>query len=229
MALLDNTELRAALPDKVRKSVTQEVLDGINQVIHADPGFYENYRNNLISYGHVMQDGKFKLTSYVDAVRYVSYKLMGLTNQDAYIKTFPQKYQYFLNKGASAKDISSYVHAYHNNKLVNLIMEQTMIPIHVLGQDYFWKALKVQVELMTTAASEKVRSDAANSVMNTLKPPETKKHEVAITHKDDGTLASLRAATEQLVQAQREAIASGKSTAGDIAGGRIIEGEVIES
>lgn len=224
MSKLTIDELRAALPDTVRKSVTDTVLQNINKAI-SDPAFYGQYRENLLTYAHVMREGKYKLESYLDAVRYVSYKLMGLNNQDAYIKTFPERYNYFMQKGTTAKAISSYVHAYHNNKLVGLIMEQAMIPVHILGRDYFWKAVQTQAEIMMTATSEKVRSDAANSLMSHLKPPETKKVELDINHKDDGTLDALRAAVGNLVQAQQDTIRSGAQTAGQIAGGRLIEGE----
>lgn len=226
MSQLTIDELRQALPDTVRKSVTNEVLNNINQVI-SDPAFYQQYRENLLSYGHVMREGKYKISSYLDAVRYVSYKLMGLNNQEAYIKTFPGRYQYFLQKGTTAKDISSYVHAYHNNKLVNLILEQAMIPVHILGRDLFWKAVQEQATIMTTATSEKVRSDAANSIMSHLKPPETKKVELDVTHKDDGTMDALRLAVSNLVEIQGKVISSGAATAGEIAGGRLIEGEKV--
>lgn len=225
MSKLTIDELRQSLPDTIRKSVNDEVLNNINQVI-SDPAFYQQYRENLLSYGHVLKEGKWKISSYVDAVRYVSFKLMGLNNQDAYIKTFPGRYQYFLQKGTSAKDIASYVHSYHNNKLVNLILEQAMIPVHILGRDLFWKAVTTQAELMQTATSEKVRSDAANSIMSHLRPPETKKVELDVTAKDDGTLDALRKAVSGLVELQGQAIRNGVQTAGQIAGGRLIEGEV---
>lgn len=227
MALLDLNTLKAALPDNIRKTVTDEVLQGINAAV-ADPQFYEYYRNNLLSYGHVLKEGKFTVKQYSAAVRYVSYKLMGLTNQEAWMKTFPDKYAYFAQKGTSAKDISSYVHAYHNTKLVNLVMEQSLVPVHVVGRDLFWKALNVQAELMVSATSEKVRSDAANSVLNTLRPPETKKMELDINHKDDGTLEALRAATQALVDQQSNAIASGTVTAGQVAAYRVIEAEKLD-
>ena len=227
MALLDLNTLKAALPDNIRKIVTDEVLHGINAAV-ADPQFYEYYRNNLLSYGHVLKEGKFTVKQYSAAVRYVSYKLMGLTNQEAWMKTFPDKYAYFAQKGTSAKDISSYVHAYHNTKLVNLVMEQSLVPVHVVGRDLFWKALNVQAELMVSATSEKVRSDAANSVLNTLRPPETKKMELDINHKDDGTLEALRIATQALVDQQSHAIASGTVTAGQVAAYRVIEAEKLD-
>lgn len=224
--MMTENELRAALPDKVRKAVTPTVLSNINKVL-SDPAFYERYRENLLSFGHVMSDGKFTMQGYIDAVRYVSFKLMGLTNQDAYIKTFPDKYQYFLAKGTSTGYIQSYISAYHNTKLVNLIMEQAMIPVHILNRDLFQKALNVQADLMLSAASEKVRSDAANSILNHLKPPETKKVELDITHKDDGTLDALRNAVQNLTKEQRKAIENGSMSAASIAGGRIIEDETL--
>ena len=81
---------------------------------------------------------------------------------------------------------------------------------------------------MQTATSEKVRSDAANSVLNTLRPPETKKLELDITHKDDGTLEALRQATQALVDQQADAIANGTATAGQIAAYRVIEAEKVD-
>ncbi len=227
MSQLTIEELRSTVPENLRKSVTAEVLNNINSIINSDPEFYIRYRDNLLSFGHVMKEGKFKMQSYLDACRYVSFKLMNMSNQEAWIKTFPDRYQYFMQKNTSAKDISSYVHAYHNTKLVNMIMEQAMIPVHILNRDLFQKALNVQAELMQTATSEKVRSDAANSILSHLKPPETKKVELDITHKDDGTMNALRLATERLVQQQKEAIQNGVQTAGQIAGGRIIEGEKV--
>ena len=62
--------------------------------------------------------------------------------------------------------------SYNKNKLVNLILEQSMIPSWVLNQDMYQKALNVQCELMLTANSEKV-SDAANSILTHLKPPQS--------------------------------------------------------
>ena len=60
-----------------------------------------------------------------------------------------------LSAGKNAKDISSFVTSYNKNKLVNLILEQSMIPSWVLNQDMYQKALNVQCELMLTANSEK--------------------------------------------------------------------------
>ena len=228
MLTLDQFQL--ALPDKVKKSINQELIDQINNTL-SDPEMYESYRDNLISYTKVMADGKFKVTQYIDAVRYVSFKLMGCTNIEAYTKTFPDKYQRFVQQGVSAKDIASYVTAYNKSKLVNLIFEQTLIPSHVLNQDLYQRALNVQADLMINAKSEKVRCDAANSLLTQLKAPEVKKVELDIGVKEDSSIAALRATTLELARQQRLMVESGAMNAQEIAHGKlIIEGtaEVVE-
>ena len=228
--MLTLDQFKLALPDKVKKSINQELIDQINNTL-SDPEMFESYRDNLISYTKVMADGKFKVTQYIDAVRYVSFKLMGCTNIEAYTKTFPDKYQRFIQQGVSAKDIASYVTAYNKSKLVNLIFEQTLIPSHVLNQDLYQRALNVQADLMINAKSEKVRCDAANSLLTQLKAPEVKKVELDIGVKEDSSIAALRATTLELARQQRLMVESGAMNAQDVAHGKlIIEGtaEVIE-
>jgi len=219
--MLTLDQFKLALPDKVKKSINQELIDQINNTL-SDPEMFESYRDNLISYTKVMADGKFKVTSYVDAVRYVSFKLMGCTNIEAYTKTFPDKYQRFIQLGIQAKDIASYVTAYNKSKLVNLIFEQTLIPSHVLNQDLYQRALNVQADLMINAKSEKVRCDAANSLLTQLKAPEVKKVELDIGVKEDSSIAALRATTMELARQQRLMVESGAMNAQEIAHGRLI-------
>jgi hypothetical protein len=213
-------QFRMALPDKVKKSISQELIDKINTTL-SDPEEFEAYRDNLLSYTRVMADGRFKVQEYVNAVRYVSFKLMGATHIEAYTKTFPDKYQRFVANGVQAKDIASYVTAYNKSKLVNLIFEQTLIPSYVLNQDLYQKALNVQADLMITARSEKVRSDAANSLLTHLKQPETQKVELDIGIKEDSSIAALRLATMELVRQQRLAMESGSMSVQEVAHSKI--------
>lgn len=221
MSVLTLDQFRTALPDKVKKSVNQELVDQINTTL-GNPEEYENYRDNLLSYTRVMADGKFKIQNYVDAVRYVSYKLMGCTNIDAYTKTFPTKYQRFVEQGVAAKDIASYVTAYNKSKLVNLIYEQTLVPSYILNQDLYQKALNVQADLMITAKSEKVRTDAANSLLTQLKMPEKHKVELEIGVKEDSSIAALRASTLELARQQRLMIEAGAVNAQQVAHTRLV-------
>lgn len=222
MDALTMDQFRLALPDKVKKSVSQDLIDQINLTL-SEPELFEQYRDNLLSYAKVMQDGRFKVQEYVNAVRYVSHKLMGSTNIDAYSKTFPDKIQRFATQGVAAKDIASYVTAYNKSKLVNLIFEQTLIPSYVLNQDLYQRALNVQAELMVNAKSEKVRTDAANSLLTQLKPPEIKKVELDIGVKEDSSIAQLRQATLELARQQRLAMESGATNAQEIAYSKVVE------
>lgn len=214
-------QFHRVLPKQVKTAVDQKLVDKINNTL-TDPIVRENYRDNLLSYTNVLKDGKFKIENYLDAVRYVSFKMMGGSNIEAYTKTFPDRYQRFMVEEISAKDIASYVSSYNKNKLVNLIFEQTIIPFHVLNSDKYQQALNTQVDLMLTANSEKVRSDAANSVMTHLKPPETKKIELDIAVKEDKALSDLKTATTELVAAQRLALQSGTSSIENVAESSII-------
>jgi len=213
-------QFKQALPDKVKKSVSQELIDQVNSTL-SDPDMFEAYRDNLLSYTKVMADGRFKVSEYINAVRYVSHKLMGCTNIDAYTKTFPDKYQRFMAQGVVAKDIASYVTAYNKSKLVNLIFEQTLIPSYVLNQDLYQKALNVQAELMVSAKSEKVRADAANSLLTHLKMPEKQKVELEVSVKEDSSIAQLRTATLELARQQRLSMEAGQMNAQQVAHSRL--------
>ena len=221
MTVLTLETFRTALPDKVKKTINQELMDSINKTL-SDPDMYETYRENLLSYASVMADGRFKMESYVSAVKYVSHKLMGASNIAAYIKTFPDKYQDFINRGVETKDIASYVTAYNKSKLVNLIMEQTLIPSYVLNQDLYQKALNVQAELMLTAKSEKVRSDAANSLLTQLKMPEVNKVQLDVNVKEDGSIAALRESTLELVRQQKLMVQAGAMNAQEVAHSKLV-------
>lgn len=226
---LTEEEFKAVLPAKVKKSVNPALIAGINKVL-GDPAALDFLKENILGYTQVMQDGRFKLIQYLNAVHYVSYKLMGCSNRDAYIKTFPDKYKRFLRENVSDKDIASYSSAFNKTKLVNLIFEQTLVPVHVLNAPMFQQALNVQADLMLNAKSEMVRTTAANAVLSTLKPPETTKMELDIKHSADNTVIDeLRAATQALVDQQRKALEGRTHTAKQIAELPMAKAEVIDN
>jgi uncharacterized membrane protein YciS (DUF1049 family) len=221
MQILTPEEFKSALPVQFKKNVNQQLIDSINSVI-SDPEIYEAYRDNLVGFSHVLQQGKFRLDNYVEAVRYVSFKLMGLTNKAAYAKTFPEKIKRFNLLMVADKDVASYCTAYNKSKLVSLIYEQSLIPSWVLNQDLHQKALNVQAELMMTAKSEKVRSDAANSLLTHLKQPETQKIQLDIGVAENGAINALRAQTLELVAQQKQMLQAGMVSSEEVAHKRLI-------
>ena len=214
-------QFKAVLPDAMKKTVNQSVVDSINQKI-VDPELREIYRENILSYADILKQGGNSLEKYIDAVKYVSHKVMGATNIEAFVKVFPDKYQDWLNQGVSNKDISSYISAYNKRDIVNKIYERSIIPTHILNQDLFQEAINSQAHMMRTAKSEKVRSDAANSLLTHLKPPEAAKIKLDVSVQEDSSIAALREATWALADAQRQAALSGTATAKDIAGSKLV-------
>jgi hypothetical protein len=89
----------------------------------------------------------------------------------------------------------------------------------------YQKALNVQAEIMLTARSEIARTNAANSLLQHLKMPETAKVELDVNVKEDQSINELRQATLALARRQREMIASGAMNARDVAEQKVITGE----
>jgi hypothetical protein len=219
-------QFHKALPKGMRNNASQQLVDSINK-IQSNSIEKEAYRENLLSYTNVMRDGRFQIVKYLEAVKYVTHKLLGDSNIQAYVKTFPDRYQKFLANGTESKDIASYVTSYNKNKLVNLIFEQTLVPSHILNAALYQDALNVQAALMNDEyVSPKVRSDAANSLLTHLKMPETTKIELDISVKEDSVIDELRKTTLALAKKQREMLESGTMKTIEVAESAIlIEGE----
>lgn len=223
--MLTLAQVEQALPANLKSAATQTYVDQINNIV-SDPLVAEQVRNNFLSYATVLKEGKFKTEDYLHAVTYVSFKLMNMSNQDAYFRTFPQRHAALVAKGTSAKDISAYVSAYHRGKLVNLIMEQCLVPTWVLNQDLYQKALNTQADLMLNAQSEMVRTTAANSILTQLAKPKEAGPLINLNVGESAGMMELKETLTKLAKQQQELIQSGVDTK-TIAGQRIIEGEVV--
>jgi hypothetical protein len=222
---LTREQFQKVLPKDVRGRVTDEVIDNINKLI-TEPELRDTFRDNLLSFGSIMNDGRYKLQGYIDACRFVSYKLLGSTTMEAYVKTFPDRYQRLVSENTPDNVVSAYAAAFNKTQLVMKIFEQTLVPTHVLNADIYQKAINVQAYLMVNANSEKVRTDAANSLLNALKKPEASKVQLDISYKEDKTLEELRATTQALVEQQKRLLEEKVINAKDVAEAVIISKEV---
>lgn len=201
-----------ALPGNLKSAATDQLADMINQ-ISADPLIAEQIRENFLSYASVLKEGKFKVEDYLNAVAYCSYKLMGDSNQDAYFKTFPQRYANLVAAGRTPKEISAYVSAYAKGQLVNKIMEQSLVPSWVLNQHMYQAALNTQFKLMTNEdVSPKVRSDAADSLLTHLAKPKEAGPLINIDMGETSGMNELKDALARMAQQQQTLINAGIST-----------------
>ena len=223
--MLTAAEIAQALPANLRTAVTPQFVTTVNNV-STDPLIAEQVRENFISYSRVMQMGKFKVQDYLNAVTYVSYKLMGDSNQDAYCKTFPQRHADLVAKGASSKVISSYVSAYNSGQLVNMIYEQSIIPAWVMNQDIHQKAIKHLATLMTGANSEKVQCDAAGLLLAHLGKPKDTNFQINIGMTENSGMTEMRQQITQMAEMQQAFIQAGVEIK-QITHATLIEGELV--
>jgi hypothetical protein len=84
-------EFKSAMPAHMKGKIDLQVIDDINNAIK-DPEALLVYRENIIGMSSLLKDGKFKLESYVNAVKYVSHKLLGDNQVTAFTKTFPERF-----------------------------------------------------------------------------------------------------------------------------------------
>lgn len=222
MEKLTIEDLKALVPLKLQSAVTQELADKINEINSDVPDATESIKENFITYLEVLQEGKYKLSDYLNAIKYVSFKLLGKTNRDAYRIVFPQRFLRMKESEMAEKDIDSVISAYNRNKLVNKIYEKTIIPSWVLNQDAYQEAINTQVKLMRTASSERVRMMAADSILNHLKRPENiQQAQLNINVNTGSIIDDLQKNLLKLAESQQGMIKLGV-TAKDIAEQRII-------
>ena len=203
--------VKEALPKDLRLKVSDELVKKLNS-ISQDPEIAREIRENFIGMTGVMRDGKFKFEQYLDACAYVTYKMMGYTNQDAYTLAFPNRVRRMCAEGKDEKYISSMVSSYHKNKLVNMIFDQAMIPAYILNQDLYQSALGRLAHLMTGANSEKVQCDAAKAIVDALSQPEKSKVQIDMTMTDNTGIGELKQALVDIARNQQERIQSGEAT-----------------
>lgn len=224
--MLTKDMVEKALPANLKSVATQAFTDQINN-LSSDPLVAQQIRDNFLSYTRVLQEGKFRTEDYLHAVAYVAYKHMGYSNQEAYFRTFPTRHQKLVAQGTSAKDIAAYVSAYHRGKLVNLIMEQSLVPVWIVNQDAYQEAINTQVDIMKNSTSDMARTAAANSVMTHLAKPKEAAATININTTETSGMNELRSMLTQLARTQIAAIEGGASTQ-DIAAQKLVDAVIVE-
>jgi hypothetical protein len=172
--------LRDIAPKKTRSMVTPELVDKLN-AWNEDPKLLGGFKDNVLSYIGVLKTGRYRIDEYMNAVRFVSYKLIGHSDIDAYAITFPERYQRLVDTGVSRNDIAPYVSIYRKTQLVVKIFEQSIVPTNILNAPMHQEALNELMKIGLTGRSEVARVTALNSVLIATKPPEATKLELEIS------------------------------------------------
>lgn len=224
---LTQTEVMNAVPAHLRTAITPAFVDKLNNMA-ADPLVGEEFEKNFITYSKVLLDGKYKTEDYLNAVAYTTCKLLGHSNQDSYQAVFPDRVRTMVAKGYDKKQISSFVSAYHKGQLVTAILQQTIVPAFVLHQGKFHDAIVALHEIATdTAALNKDRVAAADSLVRNLTPPQAKEVNINLGVQESSGMAELRAQITEVAKQQQQLARDGYSVKA-IAEAPLIEGSVTE-
>lgn len=214
-------DVSQAVPANLKSAVTQQFVDTINNVV-ADPELAEQIRNNFVSFASVLRDGKYKMQDYLNAVTYTSFKMMDMSNHDAWCSTFPHRHAALVAAGKDKKHISSHVSMYTKGKLVAAVAEASFIPTWILNRDIQQKAINRLADLMMNAASEKVQAEAASSLLTHLAKPKESGPLVNIQMLESSGMNEMKEMLETMARQQQELLRNGMTTK-DIAGQRIFE------
>jgi hypothetical protein len=166
-------------------------------------------RENWLTHANILREGTYSMEQYTTAIKYVSLKQMGHTNQQAYSIALGDRYRDLVAKGYDDQRISSHVAAFHKGALVQKLLAQSTIPLYMLYQDEAHKAIKCLVDVMTNdTVSPRTRTEAADKLLNHIKRPEAAKIELEVTQ-NQGGMQELQVMMRELATRQLKAIEDG--------------------
>ena len=192
---------RKLVPKSQRTLITQEFLDKLEAGVN-DSLVAEQFKENFVTYLNVLSKGKYKMEDYINAVKYVSFKLLGYSNINAYTATFPERYERLKAEGQT--QIEAFVSMYNKNKLVMQIYEQTIVPSYVLNAPMHQQALNTLAAMIIdddVRGMTKVK--ACEAILQYTKQPDVVKGELTIGIEQSDTINDLREITENLADTYR--------------------------
>lgn len=213
--------VKKLVPKSQRGLITQNFLDKIEASVQ-NSLIAEEFKNNFITYLNVLSTGKYKMEDYISAVKYVSFKLLGYSNVDAYAATFPDRYERLKREGQ--EQIEAFASMYNKNKLVMQIYEQTIVPTYVLNAPLHQEALNELAKMIkdpSVRGMTKVK--ACEAILQHTKQPEIVKGELTIGIEQQDTISELRDVVEQLAEVNRLSIARNVKSIKEVAEAKIID------
>ena len=213
--------VRKLVPKSQRTLITQEFLDKLEASV-SDSLVAEQFKENFVTYLNVLSKGKYKMEDYINAVKYVSFKLLGYSNINAYIATFPERYERLKAEGQT--QIEAFVSMYNKNKLVMQIYEQTIVPSYVLNAPMHQQALNTLAAMIVdddVRGMTKVK--ACEAILQYTKQPDVVKGELTIGIEQSDTINDLREITENLADTYKMMLEKKGMKLKDIAEADIID------
>lgn len=219
--MLELEVVKRLLPKHQRSMITQEYLDKIEACV-SDKDVADTFKENFITYLNVLSTGRYKMEDYINAVKYVTFKLLGYSNINAYAATFPDRYARLKKEGQT--QIDAFVSMYNKNKLVMQIYEQTIVPSYVLNAPLHQEALNELAKMIKDPSIRGMtKVKACEAILQNTKQPEIIKGELTIGMEQQDTISDLRDVVEQLAEVNRLSIAKKVKSIKEVAEAKIID------
>lgn len=189
--------------------VEDDVKEEISRLMESDVG--EGIADRFVSYKGILQTNRCSPMQYVKAVEYVSHRISGKTIKKSYEETFPDK---LMRSGVRKPEgtINSLCQLFDKGKLVQEILKQVQIPLHVIMMNERVTAASVLANLMVNGETERIQMESADKFLNHVQVPETIKMEMDMTVSGDETLKNIGASLDQLAQFAHAKIEAGIMT-----------------
>ena len=223
MSMLES--IKKLVPKAQRTLITEDFVNRLEASMK-DSIIAEEFKDNFITYLNVLSKGKYKMEDYISAVKYVSFKLLGYNNINAYAATFPERYERLVKEG---QQIDAFVSMYNKNKLVIHIYEQTIVPSYILNAPLHQEALNTLTGMIR---DEDVRGmtkvKACEAILQHTKQPDIIKGELTIGIEQSDTINDLREVTENLADTYKRLLENKSMGLKDVIEAKIIDVTAVE-
>lgn len=232
--LLTIEDVQNALPSR-KNTITQELVDIINEVNLEAEFQGESLIQTAVTYEKVMVNNKASIREFVDAIRFCAYLLTLEDNYtEAYKKTF--YYRDFVKERMNADtksikyaELTSAASRYRQkNKLVIDLLTYSQAPLDLMFMGWRYKAVGVLADTMMNAKLDRDKINAAKELLAATKGPETQKIELDIGVKESSAVASLNDQLAQLAGRQKMLLESGARDLSDF-GAMKPQEEIVEA
>lgn len=232
--LLTMEDVQNALPSR-KNTITQELVDIINEVNLEAEFQGESLIQTAVTYEKVMINNKASIREFVDAIRFCAYLLTLEDNYtEAYKKTF--YYRDFVKERMNADtksikyaELTSAASRYRQkNKLVIDLLTYSQAPLDLMFMGWRYKAVGVLADTMMNAKLDRDKINAAKELLAATKGPETQKIELDIGVKESSAVASLNDQLAQLAGRQKMLLESGARDLSDF-GAMKPQEEIVEA
>lgn len=214
---LTKEKLKNFLPKGNRREITDEIMKKISQF--EEQGIEKNYGEEmLLTHLGVLKEVKVTTAEYIDAIKFCSLVMGGMSAHKAWEIVFPTKAKEIRDRN-DGKLSTSWSTMYNKSKIVTKLMSAMYVPAHLVYQPLNAWAINKQYELARgiggnpdDRVSAHVQHLAAKELYEMTKMPEDNTIHLRVGQSEEAKAATARM-TEQMAiiaKQQQDLIAQGR-------------------